>query len=306
MHGVFCCKVPSVEMIGRLPFDLSDFKHGRSVNPKRWSFEAFIRAYYGFLDQKSMFLSTHSTQEKEQNKSKKSLILQDLVSLQKLQSLIDSLLQIKPRYAAKSNIFVLEAMDCLVVECFDIYSHICNGINCILSRINSGGTTEAKIMLTILEKATDQSEKLSQYLEFCRNMGVINASGCPKLEQISEAEIQDLENFIMCASDQSETEYLLLEEEPKYVVMEEKTMTTKSHESKDSIGGLKTIITNEWEVFEEDDKKPVQELPLISFDLPMDTINNNTNPFLDHCNTFNTNPFLDHCNTNELPDLISF
>nr|XP_043625858.1 putative clathrin assembly protein At1g25240 [Erigeron canadensis] len=283
IHGIFCCNVPVVQTIGRLPFDLSNFKHGYSGSAKRWSFEAFIRAYYGFLEQKSMFLLHYSKQLfKDQNKSKRSVILQDLVCLQNIQHLLDILLKIKPRYAAKSNMLVLVAMDCLVVESFDIYRYICNGITSILDRIDSGRITEAKIMLSILEKATAQGEKVTQYLDFCRNMGVISASECPKIRHISLIDIQDLENFIK-----------FVEEEPKHVIME-KTSMTEPHESDDPRSGLKTIITEEWVVFEEDDKKPYQELPFISLDFPMETRMHNTNPFLDQCHTY------------ELPDLITF
>ncbi|KAI3719889.1 hypothetical protein L6452_20794 [Arctium lappa] len=55
-----------------------------------WSFEAFIRGYYAFLDQKSSFLYLLLQQQKnEQKKSEKSLILYDLVWLHKLQRLLD-------------------------------------------------------------------------------------------------------------------------------------------------------------------------------------------------------------------------
>ncbi|KVH97511.1 putative clathrin assembly protein At1g25240 [Cynara cardunculus var. scolymus] len=294
MHGVFCCKVPAVQTIGRLPFDLTDFKHGHSGNVKRWSFEAFIRDYYAFLDQKSAFLYLLSQQQKDnQERSEKSLILQDLVWLQKLQPLLDMLLQIKPRYAASTNLLVLEAMECIVAESFDIYGHICNRIVSILGRIYSTSITEAKITLFIIEKATDQQKQLSKYLDFCRNIGVVKASERPKVEHISRADIQNLENLIKSGSNQSGNKQFLPKEEQKYVIMEEKT-TTETHESNDSRSGLRTTITtDEWEVFEDDELQSDQQLELISLDSPMETRNNNTNPF-------------GYCNTHELPDLISF
>ncbi|KAM0016838.1 putative ANTH domain, ENTH domain, ANTH domain superfamily protein [Helianthus debilis subsp. tardiflorus] len=246
MHGVFCCNVSSPHTIGHLPFDLSNFKHGHSESAKNWSFEAFVRSYYDFLEQKSMVL-LHFSKQPNNNKTEEHLILQDLVCLHNLQLLLDTLLQIKPRYATKSNTFVLEAMDCLVVESFDIYSRICDGIMSVLADIYSCGMTETNTMLTILEKATVQGVKLSQYLEFCRQLGVNNASECPKSEQIDETDIQDLEVLIEYTSDESE--------EMKSLVMDKKMMT-KAHESIDSKGGLKAIIANEWDVFDEDDKEP--------------------------------------------------
>lgn len=56
MHGVFSCKVPAVRQIGRLPFDLSNFRDRHSSSWKTWGYNDFIRAYFAFLDQKSAIL----------------------------------------------------------------------------------------------------------------------------------------------------------------------------------------------------------------------------------------------------------
>lgn len=52
------------------------------------------------------------------------VIMDELVSPQKLQSLID-LLQIKPLLKADMVLLVLEAMDRIVIEIFNIYRNIC-------------------------------------------------------------------------------------------------------------------------------------------------------------------------------------
>ncbi|KAE8667704.1 65-kDa microtubule-associated protein 6 [Hibiscus syriacus] len=126
MHGVFHCKVPVVEMMPRLPFDLSSFSDGHSKPNKSWGFNSIIREYFAFLDQKAAILF-----DQDNNKRKgedRSLMVQQLLRLQTWQSLLDSLLQIKPGAENMKVRLILEAMDCVIVEIFDVYGIICSDI----------------------------------------------------------------------------------------------------------------------------------------------------------------------------------
>lgn len=270
MHGVFCCQVPAVSKIGRLPFDLSCFRDAHSKPRKTWGYNIFIRAYYAFLDQKSTFIFLHSndrrgggesTGDKEQYNMK-----QDIVCLQKLQGLLDLLLQIKPQADDMVNVLVLEAMDCVIMEIFDVYSRICNGIARVLMRIYSAGKVEAAMALKVLRKATVQSEELSLYFEFCRDMGVIHASDCPRVEQIPEEDIREIELIIngvaerwdMDEKKQSKVTYP--KKEKKSIAVKEANNNGKQqngHDRKESKSSLQTIITDKWEVFEEEEPKKV-------------------------------------------------
>lgn len=70
---------------------------------------------------------------------------------------------------------IIEAMDCIVIEIFDVYSRICRAIAMVLNRIDAAGTAEAALLLKIMKVAVSQSDELSAYLEFCQNIGVPNA-----------------------------------------------------------------------------------------------------------------------------------
>ncbi|CAA6664735.1 unnamed protein product [Spirodela intermedia] len=71
-HGVLLCCRPTAAAAGRLPFDLSSF-HDRSS----WGLSAFVRAYFNFLDQRSIFL-TDAHREKGMRRVEKT---QDLMEL---------------------------------------------------------------------------------------------------------------------------------------------------------------------------------------------------------------------------------
>lgn len=199
LHGILSCKVPAVQKIGHLPFDLSSFK---DRNPNLPHHEAFIRAYYKYLDKKASFMFRHTQEQKvgslrngTKPKAKRSMT-KDLVWLESLQELLDMLLEIKPQREKMMNVLVLGAMDCIVIEIFDIYTRICNGIAAVIVRIYSIGKPKARMAFLILQKAAVQADNLSRYISFCTDFGVAKASECPKIVHINEHDIRALEQVI--------------------------------------------------------------------------------------------------------------
>ncbi|XP_059448430.1 putative clathrin assembly protein At1g25240 [Corylus avellana] len=251
MHGVFHCKTPAVQMIGRLPFDLSNFSDGHSKMGKTWGYDVFIRAYFLFLDQKSALLGSEMKLQKGRIWLTEEPFTEELTRLQKWQSLLDVLLQIKPRTEDMIVTLVLEAMDCVVVEIFEVYSRICSGIaQALLQVYEVGGKDEAEMALVVLQKARVQSEELAMFFEFCRDIGVINASEFPNVEQIPDEDFRDLEQIINGEfKGKSLDGNGMPPEDMRAIVLKESGAIVEQRESKSV---LKTIITEKWEVFEED------------------------------------------------------
>ncbi|XP_040967202.1 putative clathrin assembly protein At1g25240 [Gossypium hirsutum] len=203
MHGVFYCKVPAVEKMGRLPFDLSSFTDGHTTSGKTWGFNAFVREYYAFLDQQALVLT-----EKDNRKSdERSPMAQQLSKLQKLQYLLDMLLQVKPRAENMKLPLILEAMDCIIIEIYDVYSRICTEITKVLLNIYSVKKPEAATALKVLQKAMTQGEELSLFFESCKEFGVMNANEFPTVAQIPKEEVEELERIVNGASDMTMTTY---------------------------------------------------------------------------------------------------
>ncbi|KAF5206739.1 ENTH/ANTH/VHS superfamily protein [Thalictrum thalictroides] len=244
MHGIFCCKVPAVRKIGRLPFDFRNFTDGYSNSPRTWGLSAFVRSYFAFLDQKSVF---DAFEEEEGSKWREKSFMQTLQGLQKSQGLIDLLLQVKPYSDGWSDVLVLEAMDCIVIEIFDVYSRICNGIAGVLIRIYAATQEEAEIALNILHKATAQGAELDSYFEFCRHIGVLNASEFPRVDKIPDDDIRVLEQIIHGVSNKRNMDDFCIKEK------ESKTKKTLK-EDQDSDVLLKTVVSDNWVVFEDEFK----------------------------------------------------
>ncbi|XP_047155285.1 putative clathrin assembly protein At1g25240 [Vigna umbellata] len=303
IHGIFCCDIQMVQRMGRLPFDLSNFSDAHLSTEKAWDFNDFIRAYFAYLDQRSAFVSS---EVKKLKKNKKEMeveetLMEELEGLQKLQGLVDMLLQIRPRNENMNVGLVLEAMDCVIVEVFGVYSKFCNKIAKVLLRIyEMGGRMEASIGLKVLQKASIQREELSSFLEFCKDIGVLNASQCPQIERISQEDIQDLEKIINGASSNKKGGVAANDEDKAIVVRDCSAIAPVSHQ-KESEKGLMTIITHQWEVFDNDDNVMFGGKGMHTVSGEKD-IRNTTNPFEE---SYHIVPYVSAHNQ-PLPDLISF
>ncbi|XP_071927871.1 putative clathrin assembly protein At1g25240 [Coffea arabica] len=296
MHGVFSSKVPVVQRIGRLPFDLSNFKDGYNKPGEIWAHNAFIRAYYAFLDQKSTLLFINMQERRafrgggvvQEQRS----LMQDLVILQKLQGLLDMLIQIKPLSKAASVFLIVEAMECIIIEVYDVYSRICQMIAKVLKRIDTAGKAEAAMAVRILKKAIVQGDELSMYFQLCREIGVVNAKGCPQSVEIPQEDIHDLEIMINEISDKSEMDEYFSEMDGKSEAAK-KAIVASQNETVlvDSRSRLRTVITDNWEKFDEDLMVICSENSL--------TAASKTNPFL-------SPPHQQQGKCDDLPDLITF
>ncbi|OWM76691.1 putative clathrin assembly protein At1g25240 [Punica granatum] len=278
MHGIFCCKIPAVQRIGRLLFDFSGFEDSHMSPHKAWGYNAFVRAYFTFLDQKAALLcarvpqgpkapssASNSFSASTREKPTKMIMMAELLMLQELQSLLDLLLQIKPKAEGMRRAgLVLEAMDCVIIEIFDVYSKICTLIARVLSRVYESTKAEASTALNVLQQANKQAEALSHFFEFCNSLGVLNASEFPKVEQVPAEDIEEVERIVKRRV--SSDEKLLLEisddvcrknddsewnmDHNRAIVVREMAGPIVQHVGQQKF--LTTIVTDKWEVFDDD------------------------------------------------------
>ncbi|GER48698.1 ENTH/ANTH/VHS superfamily protein [Striga asiatica] len=241
LHSLLNTNIPSVRRIGRLPFDLSAFSDSSHSRPsKSWPFTSLVRAYFAFLDHKSSVVF-HCYITNDGGFS----IARELDLLQKLQALVDLLMQIKPQISASASAsLVLQVMDTVIIEIYSLYSQICRGIALVLINIYAGGKAEAAVALGIVKKATQQGEDLTFYLEFCHQIGVLNVTEFPVIDRIPDEGIRELEQIINNFDDKLPNVHHQTE---LIVVREPEEAVTGS-----SVGGLRTIITDDWEKFDED------------------------------------------------------
>ncbi|CAL9215009.1 unnamed protein product [Arabidopsis halleri] len=194
MHGFFLCKTTVAESIGRLPFDLSSFGEGSSrIMSKSGGFNLFVRAYFAFLDRRSILF--HDGNRHRYNEE--SSVLIRLVIIRKMQIIVDSLIRIKPIGENMNIPLINEAMENVISEIMEIYGWICRRIAEVLPNVHSKiGKTEADLALKIVSKSTKQGGELKKYFEFCKDLGVSNAQEIPNFVRIPEADVIHLDELV--------------------------------------------------------------------------------------------------------------
>lgn len=195
MHGFFLCKTTVAESIGRLPFDLSGFGVGNSriMNRSTGGFNLFVRAYFAFLDRRSILF--HDGNRHRYNEE--SSVLIRLVIIRKMQVIVDSLIRIKPIGENMKIPLINEAMENVISEILEIYGWICRRIAEVLPNVHSKiGKTEADLAVKIVAKSMKQGEELVKYFEFCKDLGVSNAQEIPTFVRIPEADALHLDELV--------------------------------------------------------------------------------------------------------------
>lgn len=185
IHGLFLVGIPAVESIGRLPFDLSGFGKRKSRFSRTGRFNMFVRAYFSFLDGKSILLFNDRNRNRNRNQSEFTTRLETIVEMQRV---VDSLMRIKPIGETMETPLVIEAMGYVISEILEIHGQISREFGDFLSGVESDpGKSEAELATEIVAKSLSQGEELVEYFEFCRDLGVTNARHRPKspLQQIS-------------------------------------------------------------------------------------------------------------------------
>ncbi|XP_061376334.1 putative clathrin assembly protein At1g25240 [Gastrolobium bilobum] len=300
VHGIFCFDLPNVQKMGRLPFDLSHFSDGH-VNPeKAWVFNAFVRSYFAYLDQKSAYVRLGEKKQNKYGKETEETLMEELQNLEKLQRLIDMLLQIKPRHQNMNVVLIHEAMDCVIDEVLEVYGKFCKDIRRVLLRVcDIGGKEEARVGFDVVRKAEMQGNKLSLYFDFCRDMGDLNVSDYPEIVRIPENDIHELERIMNGVSEKKSLEGNNgdVVNEDKAIVVRDCSGTVSISEQKQSEKGLMTVITNKWELFDDDLLVGVKENASNGTSA---IANATTNPFLESYSIVPYVPAYNHV----LPDLI--
>ncbi|XP_021764097.1 putative clathrin assembly protein At1g25240 [Chenopodium quinoa] len=271
LHGVLCTKAPGTRKIGRLPFDLSGFQDGYIRDgPHRGACSSFVQAYFLFSDLKSVTLSAELQDEMALPVivEEKDGIRMQLERVKRWQDLLEAVLHVRPYGSIRmtDEVVVLEAMDCMVIEVFELYSKICDGIAKALVKIYSNRMekVEASMALDVVHRANKQGQDLSDYFEFCQIIGVLHATECPQIQQILEDDLLELEKIIngngvspsaaMSGKADHEEKGSYNQENPgtgtrTIVLVSERKDIDQMERDKPS---LKTVITDKWEVFDED------------------------------------------------------
>ncbi|CAO2163059.1 unnamed protein product [Urochloa humidicola] len=247
---------PLASRLGRVPFDLADFRDRSSPPSISSGLSAFVRAYFRFLDTRSLFSAQDDLDSDDVNNAADEEDAR-LDRVTKQQHLLDLLMQIRPYGDGMEQGLVLEAMDCVVIEIFEVYSQVCTGIaRFLVAVLGSAPTTPRQRQgetvaaarrrrgaqgMRVLRKAAEQSKQLSAYFELCRSLGVLNAAEFPAVESVPDDDIRELEKIIMTHVVEDGKKEEEEEKEAKALVaVEGSSMASR------------TVVTKEWVVFDDD------------------------------------------------------
>ncbi|WZY97797.1 hypothetical protein YC2023_070126 [Brassica napus] len=196
MHGFFLSKTTAAESIGRLPFDLSAFGregNSRTTSSRSGGFNLFVRAYFAFLDRRSILFHDGNRHRYDEESS----VMIRLVIIRKMQVIIDSLIRIKPIGESVRIPVINEAMENVISEILEIYGWICRRIAEVLPNVNSkSGKRQADVALKIVAKSMTQGEELVKYFVFCRDLGVANAQEIPNFVRIPVDDVIHLHEIV--------------------------------------------------------------------------------------------------------------
>ncbi|MED6216402.1 hypothetical protein PIB30_007380 [Stylosanthes scabra] len=310
IHGVFCFDLPTVQMLRRLPFDMLHFSNGHLDPDKAWGYNAFIRAYYSYLDLKSSYVCAQARRRNRMGKKMEETVIEELQNLEKIQGLIDAILHLKPQNPSMHVVLVLEAMDCVIDEILEVYESYCKGMERVIMKIfDMGGKVEAGMAVRIIERGEIQGEKLGLYFEFCKEIGVLNGSDCPMILKVSEKDVKELKGIIIDGVNEKKmmikkNKNMDDEDENDVVekMMKNENMAIVVRDCIDNNDLLmkRTMITDQWEVFDDGDDNMALNNAIVA----VAAAANNHNPFLEleSCNSIV--PYNHHHHV--LPDLITF
>nr|BAJ96932.1 predicted protein [Hordeum vulgare subsp. vulgare] len=242
---------------GRVPFDLADFRDRSSAG-----FSVLVRAYFRFLDARSLFAAEENDDagaNGDEDEDDEETRLLDRLS--RRQHLLDLLMQIRPYGdGMERQSLVLDAMECAVVEIFDVYGQVRAGIAEYLVAVLGGsaattptprprpGETVATARrrramqgVRVLRKESEQSALVSSYFELCRTLGVLSAAEFPAVERVPDHDIRDLEMLIMAHVDDGGCKVEQDNEAKALVVPVDNAGVAST-----------TVATKEWMVFDDD------------------------------------------------------
>ncbi|CAL5064098.1 unnamed protein product [Urochloa decumbens] len=236
---------PPAERAGRVPFELADFRDRSSS----LAFSAFVRAYFRFLDYRSLFAAQEEDDSDGANDNDYRAAQLDRIA--KRQYLLELLLQIRPYGDGMEVPLVLEAMDCALVEVFQVYSEICTGITRFLVSGVPGPSkppvskAAAAAGVKVLWRAAEQSARLASYFELCRGLGVVNARrlGPAAFVGLKDDDVRNLERILMIDARDDGDEAAVQGTTPADV-----------KNAAGSAPAIATVVTTEWVAF--DDEKP--------------------------------------------------
>ncbi|XP_065854964.1 putative clathrin assembly protein At2g25430 [Euphorbia lathyris] len=194
-HSPFRAELLWIRSNGLLSLYPCRFRDDSSSNPEDYTI--FIRSYAQLLNELLDCFTLEEVDEEEDMGER----LQDKMSemleiLPQLQSLIDRVMECRPRGAAARSFIVESAMKHIIRDSFKCYTTFRKEIVHVLDNLIQMPYRSCILSFGIYKKAAKQAEELCEFYEWCKVKGFCGSYEYPFIEKIPDIQIRALETFL--------------------------------------------------------------------------------------------------------------
>ncbi|KAL4380210.1 clathrin coat assembly protein AP180-like [Arachis hypogaea] len=186
--------------------NLSNFRDDSGSSP--WDYTAFVRTFALYLDERLYCFLTGKLQRRfayhhdknhikndNMKDMKPSIVLDRVVNWQKL---LDRAIGTRPTGSAKGNRVVQVSLYAVLLESFDLYRDISDGIGVVLDSFFHLPYAYAACVAAYkaCDKSCKQFEELSAFYGFCKGIGIGRSYEYPTVQKVSRVLMETLQEFL--------------------------------------------------------------------------------------------------------------
>ncbi|KAL1562369.1 clathrin coat assembly protein AP180 [Salvia divinorum] len=188
--------------------NLASFRDESSYS-SRWDFTSFVRTFALYLDERlDCFLTgklqrrrhvNGPTYQRGRRPSELVLDMKPAMLLDRItywQRLLDRAIATRPSGEARMNRLVQMCLYDVVLESFDLYKDISDGLSLILDSFFQLQFENCVIAFDACAKAAKQFKELNNFYALCKSIGVGCSFEYPSVQSISEEQIVALQEFL--------------------------------------------------------------------------------------------------------------
>ncbi|CAM0913038.1 unnamed protein product [Alopecurus aequalis] len=162
-----------------------------------WDYSAWVRTYALYLEERlECFRVLKYDVESDPPRTRDLDTAGVLDHLPPLQQLLFRLLACQPQGASSYNVIIQHALAMVALESVKIYTAISDGTVNLVDKFFEMQRNDAVRALDIYKRATNQSERLSEFYEVCRTIHVGRGEKFLKIEQPPASFLQTMEEYV--------------------------------------------------------------------------------------------------------------
>ncbi|KAF8733037.1 hypothetical protein HU200_015395 [Digitaria exilis] len=175
--------------------NMAYFKDDSSA--EAWDYSAWVRIYALYLEERlECFRVLKYDVETDPPRTRDLDTVALLDHLPPLQQLLFRLLACQPQGASSYNVIIQHALSMVALESVKIYTAISDGTINLVDKFFEMQRNDAVRALDIYKRATNQSERLSEFYEVCKTIHVGRGEKFLKIEQPPASFLQTMEEYV--------------------------------------------------------------------------------------------------------------